>query len=168
MVFDEAHLETARVIQPKGDFARRISAFAYGVSLIDRRARGRGRWPELLSIMAASIQRETNDIYALRLSGTVLRSEIAAVQDKVAVDIDAGTRPRILALLENFEGFERGADWGDLDFLFSHINDIAKIAIVGEPSWERDTLAFAGAGSRKAPVKFFPSNQLAVAREWIA
>ena len=118
--------------------------------------------------MPASIQRETNDIYALRLSGTVLRSEIAAVQDKVAVDIDAGTKPRILALLENFEGFERGADWGDLDFLFSHINDIAKIAIVGEPRWERDTLAFAGAGSRKAPVKFFPANQLAAARDWIA
>jgi SpoIIAA-like len=118
--------------------------------------------------MPANIQRESNNIYVLRLSGTVLRSEFADVQERTAGDIDAGVKPRILALLENFEGFERGADWGELELLFSQSHEIAKIAIVGDPRWERDVLAFSGAGIRKAPVRFFPVSQLADARAWVA
>ena len=118
--------------------------------------------------MPATIERETNNISVLHLSGTVQRTEFGNVQDTTARDIDAGAKPRVLAILENFEGWERGADWGDLEFLFSHSHEIAKIAIVGEPRWESDALAFAGAGFRRAPVKFFPTGQEAPARAWLA
>lgn len=118
--------------------------------------------------MPATIQIEPNDVYLLRLSGTVERSEFSAVQDKTAGDINAGVKPRILAILENFEGWERGAEWGDLGFLFSQSHEIARIAIVGEPQWEENALAFAGAGFRRAPVKFFPASQIAEARTWLA
>jgi hypothetical protein len=117
--------------------------------------------------MPAAIQHIANDTYVLRLSGTLLRSEFDGVQGRTAADIDTGVKPRIFAILENFEGFERGADWGDLEFLFSHSNEIAKIAIVGEPRWESDALAFAGAGFRRAPVKYFFSGQEAQARAWL-
>jgi hypothetical protein len=78
-----------------------------------------------------------------------------------------GSKPRLLAILEDFEGWERGADWDDLDFLISHSGEIAKIAIVAEPRWETHALAFAGAGIRRAPVKFFPPEELAKARTWL-
>jgi hypothetical protein len=118
--------------------------------------------------MPATIQRESNNVYLLRISGTLLRAEFGSAQDQTASEIDAGVKPRILAVLENFQGFERGADWGDLEFLFSHSNEIATIAIDGEPRWEPDALAFAGAGFRRAPVKFFPAGQEAQARAWLA
>jgi hypothetical protein len=118
--------------------------------------------------MPASIQHEKDDIYLLRISGLLLRSEFGSVQDKAAIEIEAGIKPRILAIAENFQGFERGADWGDLGFLFSHSNEIARIAIVGEPRWETQALAFAGAGFRRAPVQFFPTGQEAQARAWLA
>ncbi len=118
--------------------------------------------------MPANIRHESDDTYVLRISGTLLRSEFGNAQDAAAIAIDAGVRPRILVLLENFEGFERRADWGDLEFLFSHSNEIAKIAIVGEPRWEADALAFAGANHRRAPVKYFPGGQEAQARAWLA
>jgi hypothetical protein len=118
--------------------------------------------------MPATIQREENNTYVLRLSGTVHRSEFEKVQFRTGADIDAGAKPRILAILEHFQGWERGADWGDLEFLFSHSNEIEKIAIVGESQWEKEALAFAGAGFRRAPVKFFPAGQLGAAREWLA
>ena len=118
--------------------------------------------------MPATIQRETNNTYVLRLSGTVLRTEFDNVQDTTAGDIDRGVKPRILAILENFEGWEHGVEWGNLDFLYWHSNEIVKIAIVGEPRWEAEALAFAGAGFRNAPVKFFPDSQLAEARAWLA
>lgn len=117
--------------------------------------------------MPATIQPESNNIHVLHLSGIVQRSEFENVQKSMAGAIDAGAKPRILAVLKDFQGWERGADWGDLEFLFSHSNEIARIAIVGEPRLEPEALAFAGAGFRRAPVKFFPSDQQAQARAWL-
>jgi hypothetical protein len=74
----------------------------------------------------------------------------------------------VLAIAETFEGWQRGADWNDLDFLLSHGGKIAKVAIVAESRWEVQALAFAGAGVRRAPVKFFTPDQLAEARAWLA
>jgi SpoIIAA-like len=118
--------------------------------------------------MPIEIQYELNDIYVLRISGVLKRSEFAAEQNALARQIDSGSKPRLLVTLENFEGWERGTDWNDLDFMISHGGKIAKIAIVAEPRWETLALAFAGAGVRRAPVKFFPANELDQARSWLA
>jgi len=117
--------------------------------------------------MPATIQYEPNDICVLRITGTLKWSEFAAEQSALARNIDTGAKPRLLVILEDFEGWERGADWNDLDFLISHSGEIAKIAIVAEPRWETQALAFAGAGVRRAPVKFFPPNEVAAARTWL-
>jgi hypothetical protein len=117
--------------------------------------------------MPATIQREPDGVYVLRISGTLLLSEFSAVQNATADAAAAGGKPRVLAILDRFEGWGPGAQWGDLDFMFSHLNQIAKIAIVGDPQWEAEVLAFAGAGFRKAPVKFFPAEQQAQARAWL-
>jgi SpoIIAA-like len=117
--------------------------------------------------MPAEIDHESDDVCVLRVSGVWKRSDFAAAQKEVAGKIDAGANPRVLAILENFEGWERGADWNDLDFLVSHSDKIAKIGIVADPQWET-ALAFAGAGVRKAPVQFFLPNELPQARKWIA
>jgi SpoIIAA-like len=118
--------------------------------------------------MPATIQLEAKNIHVLRISGILKRSEFDGTQSTAARAIDAGAKPRVLAILENFAGWEKGADWNDLDFLFSHSQEIARIAIVGEPRWEAEALAFAGAGFRRAPVKFFPSDQEPEARAWLA
>ena len=118
--------------------------------------------------MSVTIQRIDDNTHLLRVSGTVLRSEFDNVRDPVAGDIDRGVNPRILAVLENFEGWERSHAWSDLDFRYWHSNDIVKIAIVGEPRFEQQALAFAGTGFRNAPVKFFPDSELTEARAWLA
>ena len=110
---------------------------------------------------------DANDICELRISGLLKRDEFAAAQAELARKIDVGANPRLLVIGENFEGWERGADWNDLDFLLSHSGEIAKIAVVAEPRWEVQALAFAGAGVRRAPVKFFPANEVAQARTWL-
>ena len=119
--------------------------------------------------MSLEMKYEPDGICALRISGILKRSEFGAEQNALARKIDIGSKPRLLVILENFEGWERNADWGnDLDFLFLHGGKISKIAIVAEPRWETVALAFAGAGVRRAPVKFFPPNQLEQARSWLA
>ena len=118
--------------------------------------------------MSVQIEYQPNDICVLRISGTLTRSEFAVEQSAISQKIDAGSKPRLLAILEDFEGWERGADWNDLDFLVSHSGEIAKIAIVAEPRWEVQALAFAGGGVRRAPVKFFTADDLPKARAWLA
>ena len=118
--------------------------------------------------MAAKIDYQPNDICVLRISGILKRSEFAVEQAALAGKIDVGAKPRLLVILEDFEGWERGADWNDLDFLISHSGEIAKIAIVAEPRWETLALAFAGAGIGRCPVKFFAHEELATARTWLA
>ncbi len=117
--------------------------------------------------MPLQIQYQSDDIYVLRISGILKRSEFAAEQSALARQIDSGSKPRLLVILENFEGWERGVDWNDLDFMISHGGKIYKIAVVAEPRWEALALAFAGAGVRRAPVKFFPPNELEQARSWL-
>jgi len=70
-------------------------------------------------------------------------------------------------ILENFKGWERGADWGDTTFFETHGDRIDKIAVVADPKWEVEALAFAGTGFRRAPVEFFPADQLTSARVWL-
>jgi hypothetical protein len=73
----------------------------------------------------------------------------------------------MLVLAEDFEGFERGAGWGDISFLVKHDHPIDKIAIIADPKWEVETLTVTSAGFRQGQVKFFPQNQLAQARAWL-
>jgi hypothetical protein len=117
--------------------------------------------------MPIQIQYQPNDICVLQISGVLKQSEFGAEQSALASKIDTGSRPRLLVILENFEGWERKADWNDLDFMISHGGKISKIAIVAEPRWETLALAFAGAGVRRAPVKFFLPNALEQARSWL-
>jgi hypothetical protein len=117
--------------------------------------------------MPLKIDYEADDICLVRASGLLGQSEFTAEQGILAGKMDAGVKPRILAILDNFEGWERGKDWDDLDYLFAHSNDVAKIAIVAEPKWETQALAFAGAGMRRAPVKVFPPGEVEQARAWL-
>jgi hypothetical protein len=117
--------------------------------------------------MSATVEFEPGDVCVLRVTGILTRNEFASAQATVAEKIDAGARPRVLAILDEFDGWERGADWNDLDFLFSHSGSIARIAIVVDPRWEVLALAFAGAGIRPAPVKLFPPHELEKARAWL-
>ena len=71
--------------------------------------------------MPLQIQYQPHDIYVLRFSGILKRSEFAAEQNALARQIDTGSKPRLL-----------------------------------------------GAGVRRAPVNFFPPNELEQARSWLA
>lgn len=118
--------------------------------------------------MPASLGIEPNGTFLLRLSGTLEAPEFTTMQNLLGKEIDAGVKPSILAILENFEGWERGAAWGNLDFMYWRSNEIARIAIVADPRWETEAMAFAGAGTRSAPVKFFSTGSQEAARDWLA
>jgi hypothetical protein len=118
--------------------------------------------------MSANLEQDPDQLLVLRVSGELKKSELDAVQSDFVQKIAGPGTVKFLVLLENFTGWERNEAWGDTDFFFSHRNDFEKIAVVGDPRWEAQILAFAGAGLRKGPVKFFPEPAESEARAWLA
>ena len=116
--------------------------------------------------MGVTIQEE-GKLTILRISGLLRKSEMDAALAAEARKWGPATRIKVLVMVEDFEGFERGAEWGDISFLIKHDHQIDKIAIVADPKWEVETLTFAGAGFRQGQVKFFSTKQLAQARAWL-
>lgn len=117
--------------------------------------------------MSASIKYESGNLYRVHISGVLRQAELKDVQAVAAREITRLGRITLLFVLDEFEGWERGADWGDLAFYAGHDKDIAKIAIVGAEKWRDHALAFAGAGIRKAAVQFYPPTESARARAWL-
>ena len=56
----------------------------------------------------------------------------------------------------------------DLTFYVKHGGAIERIAIVGDERWRSESLMFAGADLRKAPVEFFSPEKAADARAWLS
>lgn len=118
--------------------------------------------------MPVSIQYDLDtSVCEMHIEGTLKRSEFTSCEQELTSHIAAGDRPRVLAILDRFEGWESNEDWNNLDFMFSHGEKIAKIAIVGAGAKEAEVKAFTGAGMRSAPVEFFSPSEVAAARGWL-
>jgi len=117
--------------------------------------------------MPASIQHESGNLFRVQISGVLRQAELRDVQAVAVREIARLGMITLLFVLEQFEGWERDTDWGDLTFYAAHDKDIEKIAIVGEEKWRDHGLAFAGAGIRKAAVRFFAPAENAQARVWL-
>ena len=115
-----------------------------------------------------TVQDEGNNMVLMKVAGLLKKSEFDAAQAEGAKKLNSGDTIRLLIILEDFKGWDKGVDWGDMSFYAEHGDKIVKIAIVGDPKWEAEFKMFVGAGFRIAPVKFFPSNQLTQARTWLA
>jgi hypothetical protein len=101
------------------------------------------------------------------ITGELRRQDQDALQAYAKPWLDAGRPVRLLVLLQDFRGWEQGADWGDIGFLVEHGNDIERIAVVGDERWRDDVYAFLGKGLRKTVIAYFPATALAEARAWL-
>ncbi len=117
--------------------------------------------------MPASIQHESGNLFRICISGILRQAELKEVQAIAAQEITSLGRITLLFVLEQFEGWDRDAHWGDLAFYEAHDKHIDKIAIVGDEKWRDHGLAFAGAGIRTAAVRFFRPAERAQARAWL-
>ena len=93
--------------------------------------------------------------------------EMKKVQDNMRVEIDRSRRIKVLVLAENFSGWAKEGDWGDLEFLHEHDPYIQKIAVVTSEKLKDWLLTFLLAGMRKASVKYFPLGEAKKARIWL-
>ncbi len=117
--------------------------------------------------MAYEVLRADGDLVEVKLTGTMLRRDLDELQARIKPLIEQGMRIRLLAVLEDFLGWEKGADWGDTTFLSEHGDDLERMAIVGEARWRDDAYAFVGKGLRRTAIEYFPPSALDAARQWL-
>jgi len=114
--------------------------------------------------MSMQIQIESQHLLVIRIQGSLRLTELEECQRSTVQMIRAAGEVAALIILDNFEGWERGDEWGDVSFL-EHDSNIAKMAIVGEERWRDEVLMFAGAGLRPSPVCYFTDAESA--RAWL-
>jgi len=119
--------------------------------------------------VTAILKREGDNTYVLRIGGVLNKATVSKVEELARREIDSGAKDlKVLFILQDdFLGWKKGDNWGDLDFFSQYGDHIAKIAAVGEARWEEPTLVFLGAGSRRGEVRFFYPDDAAKARAWL-
>jgi hypothetical protein len=99
------------------------------------------------------------------IRGVLRKSELDAFQKAAADLIRRETTISCLIVLDGFEGWERGADWGDVTFMDRHDEALEKIAIVGPSEHEDQMMIFVVAPMRGGRVRYFSSAS--EARAWL-
>ena len=116
--------------------------------------------------MPAEILGLEGDVLSLRISGRLSQQHLASAQAGTAKLIAGRPRIRILALVENFSGWEDG-DWNNFSFQEAYDARIERMAIVGAEQWRDLALLFTAQGLRPFPIEYFPASQLAKAKAWL-
>lgn len=117
--------------------------------------------------MALDITGSDGPVVRAKISGELSRSEVKQIQAAALGAIRRYGKISALFILEEFNGWKREDDWGDISFLTAHDKNIVKIAVVGDEQWRDYVYAFLAKGFRQAAVEYFSPADLAKARAWL-
>jgi hypothetical protein len=73
---------------------------------------------------------------------------------------------RVLFEMTDFQGWTAGALWEDTKFEMHHLNDIDRLAVVGEQEWQQGMTAFYQPFT-KATIRYFDQADATQARNWL-
>ena len=117
--------------------------------------------------MAFTITDATGPVISAKISGDLSKAEVSQVQAAALKAIQCWSKISALFVLENFQGWKKEGDWGDIRFLTAHDKDIVKIAVVGDEEWRDLIYAFLAKGFRQTQVEYFLPGDLEKARGWL-
>jgi hypothetical protein len=117
--------------------------------------------------MSMTFTKESDDLFVIKLQGVLAFEDLKEVESKAKEGIDRSQKVKLLVLAEDFTGWGKEGDWGDLTFMHEYDPYIGKIAIVAKDKWEDEMLMYLGAGRRQAQVEFFFEDEAEDARDWL-
>jgi hypothetical protein len=106
-------------------------------------------------------------IISVKISGEISRTEVGQIQAAALRAIQQCGKISALFILDDFRGWKREGNWGDISFMTQHDKEIAKIAVVGDEQWRDLIYAFLAKGFRSAAIEYFLPADLAKARAWL-
>ena len=117
--------------------------------------------------MSIIISKESENFFVVTIKGVFTYDDQKEVEKNAGSNINPGQKIKLLILAEEFSGWGKEGDWGDLTFMYEHDAYIEKIAVVAEAKWKDEILMFVGAGRRQASVEFFLEDREEDARDWL-
>lgn len=117
--------------------------------------------------MPFTIVDATGPIISVKISGEIDKTEVTQIQAAALGAIQRCGKIRALFILDNFHGWKRDGNWGDISFMTQHDQEIVKIAVVGDEQWRDLVCAFLAKGFRAAAVEYFVPTDLPKARAWL-
>jgi hypothetical protein len=117
--------------------------------------------------MPAEIVMASGKLLEVKIVGTFQKADYDRITKTAKDAIAREGKIRALIVLERFQGWQRGDDWGDVTFSLEEGQRIEKMAIVGDEQWRDETLVFTGKGFRPTAIDFFPTSRAAEARRWL-
>ncbi len=117
--------------------------------------------------MSVTFTKESDDLFVISVQGIFTFEDLKEVEKKAREQFDRNQKTKLLVLAEEFSGWGKEGDWGDLTFMHENDPYIEKIAVVSTEKWKDEFLMFLGAGRRPAQVKFFFDDEVEDARDWL-
>jgi hypothetical protein len=106
-------------------------------------------------------------LLVVHLTGKLHRDDYQRLGPAVEQAIQQHGKVRMLVEMRNFHGWDMAALWEDVKFDIKHFRDIERLALVGDKTWEQGMATFCKPFTT-ATIRYFPVEQAAAAREWIA
>ena len=117
--------------------------------------------------MSVTFTKESDTLFVISVQGIFTFDDLKEVEKSAREQIDRNQKVKLLVLAEDFTGWGKEGDWGDLTFMYEYDPYIEKIAVVAEGNWKDQILMFIGAGRRQAEVEFFLYDKEKDARDWL-
>ena len=109
---------------------------------------------------------EEGDFACLQISGKLETSDYDVFVPEIEQQIKQYGKINLLIDLIDFHGWTLGAAWEDTKFGVRHFNDINRLAIVGDKTWEKGMAVFVKVFTL-AEVKYFDISSREEAILWV-
>ncbi len=117
--------------------------------------------------MSMTFTKESENLFVINVKEVLTFNDQKEVENRARAEIDRSQKVKLLVLAEEFSGWGKEGDWGDLTFFHEYDPYIEKIAVVADQKWKDQILMFIGAGRRQAEVEFFFEDEAEDARDWL-
>tara|TARA_B100001248_G_scaffold262528_2_gene259152 strand:+ start:12817 stop:13194 length:378 start_codon:yes stop_codon:yes gene_type:complete len=102
----------------------------------------------------------------LKISGKLEKQDYEMFVPEIDKQIEEQGKVNMLVELIDFNGWTAGALWEDTKFGLRHFNDIERLAIVGDKTWEKGMAYFCKVFTT-ATVRYFDVSKRDDAEQWI-
>jgi hypothetical protein len=116
--------------------------------------------------MIEQLPESTGKVLAFKMSGKLHDEDYKSFVPLVDAAIASEGKVRLLAVFEDFHGWDMHALWDDVKFATTHCTKIDRIAMVGDKKWEA-WMARVCKPFTMARLQYFDVGQLDQAQAWI-
>lgn len=112
------------------------------------------------------LEKDHGSILEVRATGKLVHEDYQRFVPEFDRLVKKHGKIRLLFEMSDFHGWELQAAWDDLKLGVKHFTDIVSIAMVGDKKWEKWMAKFCRPFT-KAKVRYFESDAIAEARNWL-